>query len=261
MYSRMLSFIRCCGSLVAIVVVAGCVSSPPQTVELADVVAEQSAALERSHRDLVRAYFDELEAKIDVFIDTKWTPDFLARALENERVQDALEDVQTGLAIDPDHLRSAVRESLEFSLLEADLVVSALENAQFDYRVQFGEIMIAFSEAALREINGIRHELKEPLRQNQREMLAALDEGYANLGQGQAALRAHLASVANLVQEQDAVLMKLGLIEERNVAMDGILRASDAAADAAERLGDATEQLDAVGEQIEDLVSEDDTNQ
>lgn len=254
MYSRMLSLIRCCGSLVAIGFVTGCVSSPPQTIELADVVAEQSAALERSHRDLVRSYFDELEANIDDFIDNEWTPDFLSRAVASEQVQAELEDVQAGLAIDPDHLRGAIQESLEFSILEADLVVRALENAQFDYRVQFGEIMIAFSEAALREINTIRRELKEPLRKNQRELLAALDEGYANLRQGQASVRAHLASVANLVQEQDAVLAKLNLIEQRNIAMDGIISASDAAADAAERVEDLSSR-------VEDFLPEHDTNQ
>jgi methyl-accepting chemotaxis protein len=246
-----------CGWLITVVAVGGCVSSPPQTIELADVVAEQSAALERSHRDVVRAYFDQLEASIDDFIDNQWIPDFLSRAVASEQVQNELEAVQAGLAIDPEHLRAAVHESLEFSLVEADLIVRALEDAQFDYRVQFGEIMIAFSEAALREINKTREELKKPLRQNLREMMAALDEGYSNLHQGQAVVRAYLASVANLVQEQDEILMKLNLIEQRNAAMDGILSASETAADAAERVDDAAEVVAEASEQINDFLSDD----
>jgi hypothetical protein len=221
---------------VASLSVAACVTAPRETIELSDVVAEQASSLERSHRLIVDAYFSELERRIDDFIDTRWTPDFLARAAASDQVRSATEEIRAGLGIDPDRLRRTVLDSRSFSDAEANIIVGALQQAQFDYRTRFGQVMIDFSEAALRQINAQRRTLKEPLEQNRRNLLSALDESYSDLQAGQAAIRAYLASVVELVEEQDRILAKLDVLKERDAAMNAAVEASDAAVEATDKL-------------------------
>ena len=223
---------------------AGCVSAPRATLELSDVVAEQTASLQSSHRQLVEAYFAELERRIDDFVDYQWTPDFLARAVASEQVQQATDEIRAGMDIDADRLRRTVTESRAFTAAETEIVMSALESAQLGYRAQLGQVMIDFSSSALLEINNRRRSLKAPLEENRRKLLASLDESYSNLQAGQAALRAHLASVVQLVEEQDQILAKLNLLKQRDAAMDAAIEAGDGAAKAAEKLIDAERRVD-----------------
>ena len=222
----------------------GCVSAPPETVQLVDVVSEQSSALEASHRSLVNAYFDELEESIDRFVDNQWTPDFLSRAVANPAVIAAIDEVKAGIDIDTDSLHSAISSSGVFNSVETDIIVSALDEAKIGYRAQFGRIMIEFNSAAVAKINLRRRELKVPLRTRKLELQNALDEGYANLHQGQATLKAYLESVVEVVAAQDEFLQKINIIEERNAAMDSILKISDEAADAVITIDNAAGALD-----------------
>ena len=221
-----------------------CVTAPPETIELSDVVAEQAASLEVAHRQAVRLYFMELERRIDTFIDSEWTPGFLAKAIQNEDVQRSLEEVQAGLSIDPERLRSTITGSDDFSELETTVIINALDRAQFDYRVQLGEIMIAFSHEVIRQIASIRAGLKADLVQSELQLMSALDEGYGNLHQGQAALRGYLQSVVQVVEQQDRILAKLRAIEARDKAMEKIIKTSETAAEAAERLDEAGQRID-----------------
>lgn len=229
-----------CGTLL----LAGCVTAPRQTVELADVVAQQSASLESAHRKLVQEYFNALEGQIDDFVDNTWTPNFLARAVASPQVRKALAEARAGLAVNPDRLRATVKASKQFSSIEATIIVKALKSAQLDYRSQFGQIMIDFSKAALVQIDAERRKLKAPLEENRRKLLAALDQDYANLRDGEATLRAYLASVANVVEEQNEVLAKLNLIKKRGAVMDSAIAASDNAATTAAHLVTARQRFD-----------------
>ena len=92
-------------------------------------------------------------------------------------------------------------------------------------------VLIEFNNAALKEINKTRSDLKKPIREKKLALQNALDEGYSNLHQGQATLKAYLASVVEVVAAQDEILQKVGVIEQRNQAMDAIIKASSEAAD------------------------------
>lgn len=223
---------------------SGCVSAPGESVELADVVMEQSTALEASHRALVEAYFDGLEDQVDDFVDRVWTPDFLARAVANPDVVAAVDRVRAGVDIDASAVRSAIEASGRFSAVETGIVLDALDQAQLGYRAQFGQVMLDFSDAAAKQINKARSEFKAPLREKRRELQRALDEGYTNLHAGQATLKAYLESVVDVVAAQDEVLRKLGAIDERNKAMDAIIKASEKATDLAPKLDKLTGRID-----------------
>lgn len=213
----------------ACLILSSCVTAPQQTIDLSDVVAEQSSALETSHRNLADAYFGELERQIDDFVDRRWAPDFLARAAGSEQVQNAIGRVQSGLGIDPNKLRTTVTNSGQFSSVESDVILKALEAAKFDYRAQFGQIMLDFSSEALRQINIVRADLKRPIQDSRRELIGVLNEGYSNLNAGQAAVRAYLVSVADVVEEQDRVLEKLELLEASKRALDAAIKAGEQA--------------------------------
>ncbi len=225
-------------------VTAGCVSAPPQTVELSDIVLEQVNYIETSHRDLVRAYFAQLEHQVNDFIDNEWTPSFLNRAVQDEEVQARLEQTLTGLDIDTDDLEQFLAGSGRFSNTEARIIVDALDVAKVQYRVRFSNLMFEFSEAAMKEISKVRREWRERLRENERKYLSELDYAYGNLRAGHLQIRTYLDSVVQVTQLQDEIARKLGVLEERNSLLDGLVEVSDGLAGGTESLNDVIENLE-----------------
>ncbi|MDJ0700807.1 MAG: hypothetical protein QNJ07_13210 [Woeseiaceae bacterium] len=231
---------------------SGCVSSPPQTVELSDVVLEQVNYIEASHRDLARAYFAQLEYRVNEFIDNEWIPSFLNRAIQDEEVQARLEQTLTGLDIDTDELQRLLVGSGRFSITEAQIIVDALDVAKIQYRVRFSNLMFEFSEAAMKEIGKIRQEWRDRLRDSERRYMSELDYTYGSLRAGHLQIRSYLDSVVQVTQLQDEIARKLGILEERNKVLDGIVTASDGFASGTESLNQVIEQLEQLNPVSED---------
>lgn len=213
--------------LAAALLGGGCVSSPPQTIELADVVLEEMAQIERAHRQLVRAYFAQLDAQVESFIATRWTPDFLDRSLQDESVTARLEALQSGANVDAADVRQALIASGTLSEPQADAVMRAIDRSRIDYRVGLSRFMIDFADAATREIGAVRRDWQQRLREGERNFMAALDESYGALRAGHLTIRTYLESVADVTRAQDRVATELGLLGMREHVLDEAASASD----------------------------------
>ncbi len=73
------------------VITAGCISVPKQTVELAEVTDQQIAELQKSHIRFVETYYDKLRDEANNFIDKRWTPLFLSKAVQNKEFRKDLD--------------------------------------------------------------------------------------------------------------------------------------------------------------------------
>jgi hypothetical protein len=217
-------------------ILTACVSAPPQTVELSDVVLEQITYIEKAHRDLVRAYFVQLERDVNGFIDREWIPDFLDRVVRNPQVQQELRSLQLNPDIDAKELEGVLGRSRRFSATESQIILGALAASERNESQRLSEFMSGFSDAAMKEINDVRAQWRQRLRDSESELMSELDESYGMLRAGHMQIRSYLASVVDVRILQDRVAEKIGVLEARDRSMDAILDASDALVDGRERI-------------------------
>lgn len=222
---------------------SGCVTAPKETVHLADITMQQMTYIEASHRELVRSYFDELEYRIDVFIDDKWAPSFLDRAIQNPEVQEQLTRINAGLEIDAVQLKQTLESSGSFSQDEIAIVSDSITGAQSQLRADLGQTMIYFAEAATQRINRTRQTHKQRLLSQEREAMNALDLAYSNVRSGHLATRAYLQSVVEVVEVQQQIVEKLDLSGAREKIIDGLIDLGNKAENATSELSAAVEDL------------------
>lgn len=222
-------------------ILTACISTPPQTVELSDVVLQQVTYIEKAHRDLVRAYFVQLEREVNGFIDREWIPDFLDRVVRNPQVQQELRSLRLSQDIDATELEGVLGRSRRFSSTESQVILAALAASERDESVRLSEFMADFSDAAMGEINVVRAQWRERLRDSERKLMGELDESYATLRTGHLQIRGYLESVADVRTLQDRVAQKLGILEQRDRSIDAILDVSDALVDGRRRLEEFVE--------------------
>lgn len=227
-------------------ILSACVSAPPQTVELSDVVLEQITYIEKAHRDLVRAYFVQLERDVNGFIDREWIPDFLDRVVRNPQVQQELRNLQLNPDVDAKELEGVLGRSQRFSNTESQIILGALAASERNENQRLSEFMSGFSDAAMKEINQVRAQWRQRLRDSESELMSELDESYGMLRAGHLQIRSYLSSVVDLRILQDRVAEKVGVLEARDRSMEAILDASDA-------LVDGTERIEEIIEIIEDV--------
>jgi len=76
-------------------------------------------------------------------------------------------------------------------------------------------VLLDFSVGVQTQISERRRSLIQPIDEQEAYVLDQLRTTYADLQRGAAAIKAHLASVAKLVEQRDTVLEKLGVLEKQ----------------------------------------------
>ena len=224
-----------------------CVSAPPQTVELSDIVLQQVEFVEAAHRDLARAYFDQLEERVNDFIDNQWVPGFLERAMDNADVQQALTQIRLGNYVDVAQLESVLLRAGGYSVTEVNLIAASLQSASAEERVQLSGFVSDFTGAAMQEINAIRAEWRTQLRDSERQLMSALDESYGALKSGHLQIRSQLESVAKVTLLQDQIADKMGLLAARNRALDSVVDFSESLVNGSTTLDELVRELQREG--------------
>ena len=217
-------------------ILSGCFSAPKQTVELAEITDEQIAELQKSHTHFVQLYYDKLREDITDFIDNKWTPTFLSKAVQNEQFRQSLDDAYATGDTNP--------ESAEL-----------------------GMVLLGFSKAALKEINSRRTSLLESIDDQEQMVLDEINGAYGDLQRSQAAIKGYLASAVNLRAQQDMALKKLGVLEKSQNLTNAVLQKSEKVShllhsgeDANKVLNQITEEakrkIENVGNTVHDIAEE-----
>lgn len=234
-------------ALVGLAAVAGCASVPRESVDLSVLVGQRLTALEQSHRAFVSAYFQVSRERVEDYIQYRWTPEFLARFVEDSNIIDDLESP----AVLTEEQRARLRDELERIAAQPDplAVTQAVERALGD-RVR-GEAMLDFARAALARVEETRAELVRPLDQLQAEALDQIRSTYAETQMMQATLTSHLRSVQQVTAEQDTMLARLGALERRDQAVRSAVQVNEEVLQAI----DQTKKADEVLEKLRKILS------
>jgi hypothetical protein len=228
---RYLSPLAVCALTLA---VAACTTAPKQTVELADVVGQQIAQMQASHEKFVRLYYKGLRQDVDEFMQQKWTPQFLDNVVSGQseggkEFRDSLDRAYRLANVD---WKSAVKiEGIEDPEVRkaAEQVIAQLAIRE---RGQLGQVLLDFATEAQKQINQQRQKLIQPIDAQEAYVLDRLREGYAQLQAGSAAIKGYLASVANVAEQRDAVLQKMGVLEAERKAVSTAINVDDKAMEA-----------------------------
>jgi len=150
---------------------AGCASVPPASVELSATIGRDLDSVHAANRALAQLHFDSLIERIDRFVDAEYRPFVLEHLLADLDLATELE----AAGDDPDGL----------DLLDM--------------------LSIILEEASLR-IEAFRAELHDPVQQQRRHTLAAIDRAFQQLQTANAVVTGHLASVRKVHDLQAEVL-------------------------------------------------------
>lgn len=235
--------------------VAACTTAPKQTVELADVIGQQIAQMQASHEKFVRLYYDGLRRNVDEFMQQKWTPQFLANVVSGrsgggKEFRDSLDRAYRLANVD-------WKKAVKIEGIDDPEVRKAAEQviAQLDVREkgELGQVLLDFSTEAQKQIGRERQKLIDPINAQEAYVLDQLREGYAQLQAGSAALKAYLASVANVVEQRDAVLKKMGLLEAQRNAVSTAIQVDDQAMEALNSAKTASDGVESFLKQLRAL--------
>lgn len=233
-----IKFLRCITpSLIIVTAISGCVSVPKESVELSEITGKQTAELQKSHIRFVQLYYGRLRDDVNDFINTKWIPNFLSKIVENEEFRADLDNAYITSNIQPEDLTIKWKgKSIKEPQKKA--VISGVKKSITEEKAKLGQVLLDFSNAAQVQINKIRKDLLKPIDTQEQFVINEINAAYADLQNGQASVKAYLASAVKLQEKQDEVLRKLGVLEKSQEIINKAVSASEKLAELMEKKKD-----------------------
>jgi hypothetical protein len=229
----------------------GCASAPKATVELSEITEEQVAELQKSHIRFVELYYNKLRDDVNEFIDKKWMPLFLAKAVENPVFRKDLDEAYVVSSIEPSDV-DITWKGRPLGARREKAVLRGVENAIWYERSQLGHTLLDFSEEVQRQINNKRLELLKPIDAQERMVINQINVAYADLRGAQASIKAYLTSIAELKEKQDLVLEKLGALKRSEELVSSAVEASETLSVILQETSNAEEAVNAFLQQIKE---------
>mgnify|MGYP000639409460 FL=1 len=224
-------------------ILSGCFSINPSTVQLSERVGVQLAEMETLHILTVQRYFDGEREKIKHFLTNTWEPLFLKNFLGTSNVLSMLQNVSTfsdatqeniaeGLklylddATEAEDAAKAVLGNLNISRQgEQEAVRSVLNDYVEDDRLEAAtvhissllgsdnaaQIILEFAEAAHEEMQAQREALLAPLEAKRETVIAELSGAYSVLVRGQSTITGRLDAASKRTGDRDFLMDKLGV--------------------------------------------------
>ncbi|MEK7315653.1 MAG: hypothetical protein AAB011_05695 [Candidatus Eisenbacteria bacterium] len=193
----------------------GCASVPKESILLSQTIGDDLRAVHTSYTSLIRTHFASLRERSNTFLDTRWTPTYLREFIRDGEL--------VALATDPDP-------------------------------VQVLEGVGDWAEIAITEIESKRREILDPIDQDERALLASVDDAFGRLAQANAAVTAHLRSIRRVKESEDEALQSLRLRELRDSVTVHLAGASARTAKVIEELGKASGEIRDTAERKEELL-------
>lgn len=213
-----------------LLVLSGCVSAPKETVELAEITDYQVAELQKSHVKFAQLYYGKLRDDVNRFIDEKWTPTFLSKAVNNRAFRSDLDDAYLTSSISVDDV-SVQWRGRELQEPQKRIVLEGVKQAVAAETSKLGQILIEWSQEAQSQISKKRKSLLDPLNEQERFVLAQINSAFADLQRSQATIKAYLSSAVELKEKQDQVMSKLVALEKVEKVMTKVTDANDKLSD------------------------------
>jgi chromosome segregation ATPase len=189
---------------------------------------------------------------VAAFLETKWIPLFLSKAVNNPDFRKDLDEA---------YLLANLRESeLQITMAGKPLldpqksaIESSIKRMVGEERGRLGEVLLNFAEAAQTEINTMRKELLAPIDSQERMVVDEINGAWADLLAGQAAISAHLESVVEVQKSQEEALRRIGVLEEREKVLDTLMQYNDRFTDLLGGRKDIQEVIEEYKDKIKDL--------
>ncbi len=241
---------------------SGCVTAPKQTVELSEIVGNQIAEMQSSHEKFINLYYAKLRDDIDIFMEQKWIPQFLANVISSEegdgkKFRTDLDKAYKLATLDWD---SAVKVDTAYDSEVREAIQEAIRELSTEKGSSLGMVLLDFSNGVQKEINVQRKKMLQPIDEQEKYVLAQLRQGYAELLKGNAAIKGYLASTVNLVEQRDVVLEKMGILETQRKVVntatmlsDEAVKALNSAKKADEEAGNFLDNMKDAKEKLEDI--------
>jgi hypothetical protein len=220
----------------------GCGTVSQQTVELSTEVTARVKDLEQAHLLEVDAYFDRQRARVNTFLDEKWTPLFLPNFVATSGIlQDpqapqsvsqttvrelevALGEYLTDPGEAPEATRLLVRAINQGRGNEPATVASAVRAFVPDDQVDAaslhiaallqvetaGVLMMAWSQAATEQIVARRDSLLGPIEAARRQAILEIRRAYADVYAGQGVITGRLEAGARRSTEEAKLVNLVG---------------------------------------------------
>lgn len=215
-----------------ILILSSCVSVPKESITLSETLGSDLRVLKQSHLNTINLYYDNLEVKINTFIDEVYAPFIIQYVLESE-----FESFERNQA------------SLITFLNEA----SKPEATQEDTEKAFKEIK-DFHNLMSQQILSKRRELLEPIQSQRNEILKAINSSYDNAIYANSTLTAYLQSASSVKNTQKETLKLIGLEGTEEYVNDALLNASDILNDVIQKGKNIDEKSDDAQTKINDLI-------
>lgn len=186
--------------MIAVLAALSCASVPKEVVELSYTMGKDLQELHRSYRALIATHFDGLRAQSTDFLESRWRPVYLRKFIEKGKLLELAKNN------DPDKVLEGVT---------------------------------LWANVAMAEIDAKRHTLIDPINKQERDLLDAVDASFAQVELANATVTAHLNSLRKVQEVQDEVLKTLKIKDLRDEINQGLVKASDLAAQGIKDLAQA----------------------
>lgn len=191
--------------LFCLIFLSSCVSVPKESITLSEALGNDLRVLKRSHQNTIILYYDNLEAKINTFIDDVYAPFIIQYVLESE-----FESYENNQA------------SMITFLNEASKDAATKE----DTEKAFNEIK-DFHALMSDQILSKRNELLKPVQTQRNEILKTINSSYDNAIYANSTLTAYLESASDVKDTQKESLRIIGLEGTDEFINNSLLNASD----------------------------------
>lgn len=194
---------------------SGCMSIPKQSIELSEITAQQTTELQKSHIKFVKLYYKKLRDDVNNFIDEKWTPLFLSKAVNHKVFRSDLDDSYLTSSISERDI-SVSWKGQALKEPQKSIVLNGVKQTITNEKGKLGRVLLDWSQEAQREINKKRKELLSPIEEQERFIIEEINNVYIDLQRSQAAIKGFLASAVELEEKQEQILKKLGALGKLN---------------------------------------------
>jgi len=206
----------------------GCVSIPPESVKLSATIGNDLDALHKSHRAFVSLHYDKIKNEINQFIDDVYAPFAISRSLEIE-----MEEFKK----DRESLPGLIQKSIEGEDLASKEVLNYMQD---------------FLEITNEDIESMRNELIQPIKDQEELLLKKVDQAYANTIQANAILTSHLQSLRDVKEAQSEAYQLMGLNNIDETINEYALNASEIVSKATK----TAKNIDVKSDEVLDFVNE-----
>lgn len=214
--------------LAALIALPGCTTVPKEVVEMSYLVGQDVASLQQSYKALIGEHYRGLRAERERYLQDRWIPAYLGDWITRGK------------------LKEIAQGSLVWSSEKRAFVAPAPNRAS----AELLDSILAWSEAAVADIEDKRNSLLAPLEKEEKALLADVEEAFRRIQQGNAAVTAHLNSIRK-VQEVEGELMKsLGIKDVRENIMKTLANSSEGARKSLEEVQKADRLFDKVRNKI-----------